>query len=73
MTKVVGFAVLPARLKGDLEVIAGEHLRPSCLLPVQYLSCLEELQVLVVQYDLDLVFGSFQISSPSLEAVKDGE
>ena len=72
-TEVVGFAVLSAREKEYLEVIAGELLCTSRLLPVQLLSCLEELQVLVVQYDLNLVFGSFLISPPSLKAVDNSE
>ena len=60
---------MPARAEEYLEVVSGEFLRPSRLSPVQHLRCLEELQVLVVRDDLDLVFCSFQISSPSLEAV----
>ena len=72
-TEVVGFAVLPARAKEDLEVVSGEFFCPSRLSPIQLLCFLEEIQVLVVRDDLNLVLSSFQISPPSLEAVDDGE
>ena len=64
---------MSARAKEDLEVIAGKLLRPSRLLPIQHLCRLEEFQVLVVQDDLNLVFGSFQGFPPTLEAVDYGE
>ena len=60
---------MPARAEEYLEVVSGELRRPSRLSLVQYLGGLEELQVLVVRDNLDLVVGSFQISSLSLEAV----
>ena len=64
---------MSARVKVDLDVITSEFLGPSCLSLVEHLCCLEKFQVLVVRDDLNLVFCSFQMSSPSLEAVDDGQ
>ena len=72
-TEVVGFAVLPDRAKEDREVVSSVFLRPLRLSPVQHLCCVEDFQFLVVCDDLNLVFGSFQIPPPSLEAVDDSE
>ena len=66
---VVSFAVLPSRGKEYLQVVSGDLLPTSRLSLVQHLCHLEEFQDLVIRYNLNLVFCSLQILSPSLDTV----
>ena len=67
--EIVRFNILSAGAEEDSEVVTSLFLHPSYLLTVKHLSGLEELQVLVVCYHLDLVVCTFQKISPSLETV----
>ena len=69
----IDFLCEPTRPVVDVEVERLEELRPSSLATVEVAFFAEVLEVLMVGEHFHTVSGSFQVVTPVLEGVDDGE
>ena len=60
-------------MERDLDIELIQELGPSVLSAGEYLSHSEVLKIFMIRNDLDQDFGAFQVVSPLMEGIEDGE